>query len=198
VESFFSQLSPLMPGVQSIVMRNARRLGPLFFLLAASSPTIASMLRTTVAMTRLEGSAADNVLPSEVHAVINLRLLQPWTVETATGFIRKAINDERVKISVHGLGTGPVAARADYIKSGWPEIRTALAEAWPGVPMLPFIMVATTDSRHYKDMAGGIFRFSPHRLTPEELRGIHGHDERISEENLQRGLKFYTTLLGAL
>jgi len=198
VESFFTQISPFMPGIQGFVMRHARALGPLFFLAAASNPSIASMVKTTVAMTQLRGSAADNVLPSEAQAVINLRLLQPWTVETAADFIRKAINDKRVNVKVHGLGSGSVAARQGFQSPGWKQIEAALAESWPGIPLLPFIMVATTDSRHYKELAEGIFRFSPHKLNPKDLSGVHGHDERISEENLKRGLQFYTKLLGAL
>ncbi|MCL2128271.1 MAG: M20/M25/M40 family metallo-hydrolase, partial [Treponema sp.] len=79
VEMFFRQIAPFMPGIQGFVMRHARALGPLFFKLAAGSSTVESLLRTTVAMTQLEGSAADNVMPSEARAVINLRLLWPWT-----------------------------------------------------------------------------------------------------------------------
>jgi carboxypeptidase PM20D1 len=197
VETFFRQVSPLMPGIQGFIMRHARALGPLFFK-AASSPTTAAMLRTTVAMTQLEGSAAENVLPSEVRAVINLRLLQPWNVETATDFIRRAINDKRVRVSIHGMGTNPVAASRGYLRSGWSEIKAALAEAWPGIPLLPFIMVATTDSRHYEEFTDSIFRFSPHKLDPKELGGVHGHDERISEENLLKGLTFYSKLFESL
>jgi len=187
-----------MPGIQGFVMRHARAFGPLFFRVAGSSPSVAAMLHTTVALTQLEGSAADNVLPSEVRAIINLRLLQPWTIETATAFIKKTINDERVRIKTYNLGTGPVPAKGNYERSGWQEIREALNDAWPGIPMLPFIMVATTDSRHYNELAQGIFRFSPHKMTPEDLDGIHGHDERISEENLRRGLTFYSKLIEAL
>jgi carboxypeptidase PM20D1 len=198
VETFFKQISPLIPGIQGFVMRHARAFGPMFFKLAASSPTTAAMLRTTIAMTQLEGSAADNVLPSEARAVINLRLLQPWTIKTATDFIKKAINDKRVRVSVCGLATNPVTASRDYQRSGWSEMKTALAEAWPGIPLLPFIMVAATDSRHYKEITDIIFRFSPHKLNPKEWAGVHGHDERISEENLQKGLTFYSKLLESL
>ena len=198
VETFFKQVSPLMPGVQGFVMRHARALGPLFFKVAASSPSVESMLRTTIAMTQLEGSAADNVLPSQVNAIINLRLLQPWTVEAATDFIVKAINDKRVQVSIYGLATNPVAESRDYQQCGWPEIQAAMKEAWPGIPVLPFIMIATTDSRHYQNLTNGIFRFSPYKLDPAELSGVHGHDERISVENLRRGLVFYTTLLRSL
>jgi carboxypeptidase PM20D1 len=198
VEIFFKQIAPLIPGIQGFVMRHARALGHLFFMVAATTPTIASMLRTTTAITQLEGSAADNVLPSEVRAVINLRLLWPWTVETATAFIKKTINDRRVQVAVHGLGSNPVPASGEYRRKGWQELQAAMAEAWPGVTLLPFIMVATTDSRHYQKLSDCIFRFSPHKLDPKELSGIHGHDERISTENLRQGLVFYSQLLRSL
>ncbi|MDR1899351.1 MAG: M20/M25/M40 family metallo-hydrolase, partial [Treponema sp.] len=107
-EQFFTQLSSLASGPRSFFMGHARALGPLFLRALSSNPDIASMLHTTVAMTQLEGSAADNVMPSEVRAVINLRLLRPWTVEKAVNFIKKAIGDERVEVTIHGLGTNPV------------------------------------------------------------------------------------------
>jgi carboxypeptidase PM20D1 len=198
VEMFFGQAASLVSGIRGFVMRHARALGPLFFKAAATSATTASMLRTTVAMTKLEGSAADNVMPSEVRAVINLRLLWPWTVEMAVDFIKKAINDERVKVSIHGMGTNPVPAGSGFRHNGWPEIQAAMEKTWPGIPLLPFIMVATTDSRHYQNMSGNIFRMSPYKLNNKELSGVHGHDERISIENLQAGLVFYTELLRLL
>ena len=202
VEMFFRQAAPLLPGVQGFVMRHARTLsivlGHLFFKAAATNPTTEAMLRTTVAMTMLEGSAADNVMPSQVRAVINLRLLPPWTVETATAFIKKAVNDGRVRISSYGLGTDPVPASGEYLRDGWPQIKAALAEARPGVPILPFVMAAATDSRHYQKLSNRIFRFSPQKLDSKELSGVHGRDERISVENLLRVLVFYSALLRSL
>ena len=206
VEIFFTLASPMMPRFQGLVMRHARAFGPLFFKMAAVNPASEAMLRTTVAMTQLEGSAADNVMPSQVRAVVNLRLLWPMTVEAAVAYVRKAIGDERVRVSVHGLGTGPVAAGGEFRRGakkrkfprGWTEIQGAMEEAWPGIPLLPFIMVATTDSRHYQQMTDNIFRFSPYKLDPKELGGIHGHDERISAENLNRGLAFYSGILKSL
>jgi carboxypeptidase PM20D1 len=197
-ETFFKQIAHYLPGVKGFVMRHTRLLGSLFFRAVSSSPTITAMLHTTVAMTQLSGSSADNVLPSEVSAIINLRLLEPWTVETAAEFIRKAVNDKRVKVSVHGMATDPVAPNENYRRLGWEEIKSAVEEAWPGIPLVPFIMVATTDSRFYQKLTDNIFRFSPHKLNPKELNTVHGHDERISEENLNRGFVFYAKLLKSL
>jgi carboxypeptidase PM20D1 len=200
-EQFFTRLSGFASGPQAFFMRHARALGPLFFRALAGQPDTAALLHTTVAMTQLAGSAADNVMPSEVRAVINLRLLQPWTVERAVEFIKKSIRDERVRVEVHGMGTNPVPANPEHTRRsgpGWKEMTAALEAAWPGIPPLVFIMVATTDSRHYHHLSGGIFRFNPHRLTPDELGRMHGHDERISVDNLNRGLAFYTSLFRQL
>ena len=206
VETFFALASVMMPGIRGFVMRHVRAFGPLFFKLAAVNPATEAMLRTTVAMTQLEGSAADNVMPSQVRAVINLRLLWPQTVESAVAFVKKVIGDERVRVSAHGLGTDPVAASGEFRRGGkkrtfpkgWAEIQGAMEKAWPCIPLLPFIMVATTDSRHYQKMTDSIFRFSPYKLDLKESGGIHGHDERISVENLNRGLAFYSGLLSSL
>jgi carboxypeptidase PM20D1 len=198
VETCFSKLAPLMPGVQGFVMRNARLLGKLFFKLAATTPAMESLLKTTVAMTQLSGSPADNVMPSEVRAVINMRLLHPWTVEKATKYIEKIINDKRVTLSPYEPGTDPVPASDEYLKYGWQEIQTAIKEVWQDVVILPFIMVAGTDSRHYQKLAKSIFRFNPQKLDEEELNRIHGHDERISVENLNNELAFYSHLMRLL
>ena len=59
-------------------------------------------------------------------------------------------------------------------------------------------MTATTDSRHYRDLAGGIFRFSPFKLSPADSGGVHGHDERLSLDNFFRAISFYTALFESL
>jgi carboxypeptidase PM20D1 len=200
-ESFFTHLAPYAPPVQAFFMKRAKLLGLLFFKAVSGSPDIASMLQTTVAMTQLEGSAADNVLPSEVRAVLNLRLLPPWTVKTAMARIKAVINDKRVEVRIFGLGTEPVPANPEHAKlggPGWAEMESAVKAVFPGIPLLPFLMTATTDSRHFQHLAGGIFRFNPVQLTAKELALIHGHDERISIANLQKGAAFYTNLFGSL
>jgi carboxypeptidase PM20D1 len=200
-ERFFTGLADLAPKRLAPFLRHARLLGPLFFRIAAATAELVPLIRPTVAITQLEGSAADNVLPSVVRAVINIRLPPPWTVEEAREFIKKAVRDERVEITVHGSATNPVPANPDHTRRtgpGWAELERAVGSVYPGAPVLPFIMTAATDSRHYRDLAGGIFRFSPLRLPPAEIALMHGHDERVSIENLHRLVRFYTTLLGSL
>jgi carboxypeptidase PM20D1 len=160
-----------------------------------------AMLHTTVAITQLSGSTADNVMPSHVRAVINLRLLAPWTVDGAAGYIRRVVGDPEVKISILGFASGPVGAHPEHGRMrgpGWAEITGAAAAIFPDAAPIPFIMTACTDSRHYQGLAEGIFRFNPMRLSPEDLSAIHGHDERISLENFFLAIRFYGALFGTL
>ncbi len=203
VEGFFRSLSGLVTGIQKPVLRNARALGPLFFPLSASSDATRALLRTTLAMTQLEGSRASNVMPRRVSATLNLRLLSPWTIEKALDFSRRVIADDRVALRVKPgsfandpIPCSPACARGE--SEGWDDIRAAIGVAFPDAAILPFLNTATTDSRHYASLCDAIYRFAPMRLTPGELSRIHSEDERISLENIAAGLVFYNTLMGRL
>ncbi|MDR1637136.1 MAG: M20/M25/M40 family metallo-hydrolase [Treponema sp.] len=201
VESFYSRLSLLASGVPALTMGHPRLLGPLFFSLFATGPQAEAMFRTTLAMTQLAGSSADNVMPSEVRAVINLRLLRPRTVDGAIEFVKRAIGDERVSVKIYGMGNDPVPPNPEHTRlsgPGWKEMESAVNRVFPDAEVLPFIMTATTDSRHYRDLAGGIFRFSPFKLSPADSGGVHGHDERLSLDNFFRAISFYTALFESL
>jgi carboxypeptidase PM20D1 len=201
VEAFFKKIGALSSGATGFFLLHAKVFAPLLFLVMKKNATMASLLHTTLAMTQLEGSKADNIMPSEVKAVFNLRLLDPWTVESAMDHLKKAIHDERVKLRISNLSTNPVPANPKHAQEdgpGYAIVKNAIEKAFPDVPVLPFLMVATTDSRHYKEISDGIFRFGPQMLAPEELARVHGHDERVSIDNLNNAYRFYSLLLGAL
>jgi carboxypeptidase PM20D1 len=183
-------MSALAPLIAPVLAFNFRK-----------DPQILALLCTTVAMTQLEGSAADNVMPSRVRAVINLRLLAPWTVDDTINYISWTIGDERVKIRTLGSASPPVPARGGHERAegpGWKEMARAASVVFPDAVPIPFVMTAATDSRHYQHLAGGIFRFSPMRLSPHDMSSVHGHDERISLENFFLAINFYTALLELL
>ncbi len=203
VESFFKSLADFYRPPVSWIMKGARGLGPLFFTLAATSAETKALLRTTVAMTQLRGSAADNILPSEAQAILNLRLLSPWTVDSAVAYVKKVIHDPRVSVAVSPLRTAndPVGSRADVAGGkgpGWQEITSAISTVFSDATALPFLVTATTDSRHYAELCDAVYRFGPLVLDSQELARIHGHDERISLENLEAGIRWYTELLRTL
>ncbi|MDR2745884.1 MAG: M20/M25/M40 family metallo-hydrolase [Treponema sp.] len=213
VASFFSRLLELKsrsspghknggrPARAAILGALGPLISPILAFVFRGNSQILAMLRTTMAITQLSGSAADNVMPSRVRAVINLRLLAPWTVDEAVNYVRRVVGDKGVKVSVLGFASGPVGAHPEHGRMkgpGWEEMAKAAAKIFPDAALIPFIMTASTDSRHYQALAEGIFRFSPMRLSPEDMSSIHGHDERISLENFFLAIRFYAALFELL
>ena len=59
-----------------------------------------AMMRTTVAVTRMEGSRAYNVLPPKASMGINIRLMEGDTIASAIAYLKKVIKNDKIDIRV--------------------------------------------------------------------------------------------------
>ena len=57
-------------------------------------------------------------------------------------------------------------------------------------------MLARTDSRYFCEISDVVLRFSAMEMSSEDRKGIHGHDERISEKQLFQVIEFYQRMIG--
>jgi len=152
-----------------------------------------ALMRTTVAFTQMQGSAAPNVIPTQASIVSNMRLNPEDTVDLAVEYIRKTINDDSVKLKVlHG--TNPSRISETYCDA-WYKVANAVEGTWQGSIVSPYLMVQCSDSRHYGRISDKVYRFSAMDLTTEERRSIHGNNERIRVEVIARAVEFYIRLM---
>ena len=166
---------------------------PLLVRQLAATPAGAAMLHTTIAPTMLRGSPKENVLPQDAAAWINYRIAPGTTSAEVIARARHATDGLDVQIDwTRPPYEAPPVSSATSRGYG---IIASLAADGGRTPVAPGLVTATTDSRAFAGIAEDIYRFQPIVASIREFEMIHGTDEHLTLENLQRLTDFYSRLI---
>jgi carboxypeptidase PM20D1 len=188
-------LGPEMPWARRVALANRWLSGGLVARQFAAKPSLNALIRTTMAATVVRGGEKENVLPKNAEALVNVRLLPGDTSESALRRIKAEVrklgfDEKSFTCSLKTAQSEP--SRVSPIDSdGFRTLHRTIAEVYPGAVVAPGLSMVATDSRYYAPIASDIYRFLPLRLTNDDLKRIHGVDERI-------GIKTYEELIGFL
>ena len=156
----------------------------------------AAMVRTTVAPTMLSGGTADNVLPSQASATVNLRIALGQTVASTVKRLHKRINDPLISIEVVSGSEPSPESSAD--NEQFAAIAAAVGVSHPDAIAVPYIVFAATDSRHFHTFSPATYRFAPLLMSSAQRATIHGVDEFVEIAELERGEQFHRALIAGL
>ena len=152
-----------------------------------------ALVRTTVAFTQMSGSKAPNVIPPSVSMVSNIRLNPEDSVSSATEYIKNVIGDDAIELKITSSMEPSPISRTDCV--GWQRVASAVANTWKGCLVSPYLMVQCSDSRHYGEISDRVYRFSAMDLTAEERHTIHGNNERIRLDTIEKAVEFYIRVM---
>lgn len=175
------------------LLANRRLLRPLYYRwLRKNGGMLEAAARTTFALTQAGGSQASNVLPTEAYMTANLRLMYGWTPETVRNRLERIIGDAKVDVTVVS-GTAPQPD--SQLGEPYEKLKTAIEATWPETVVSPYLMVACTDARHWREICDHVYRFSAKYVTGEEKATVHGNNERIRIENTENAVRFFIRLM---
>lgn len=153
-----------------------------------------ALVRTTVAFTQMNGSAAPNVLPPNAWVGANLRVMCGETVAQARDRLQQLCGDERIEVEVlpGAMDPSPISA---VDGEPWQRLSAAIREVWTGTVVSPYLMLACSDSRHYGRISDHVYRFSAMALSKEERGLIHGNDERVPVSTYLKTVTFFQRVI---
>lgn len=197
VRQMLARLADRTPGVARHLLR-LLSVSPILTarVFAALGGEAAALVRTTVAPTMQAGGTAANVLPSQASATINLRIALGETTQQTVLRLRRRIRDPLVRVEV--LEASEPSPESPTDGAPFALLAEALQVSHPGIPAVPYVMMAATDSRHFHRFAPAVYRFAPLDMSNAQRASIHGVDERVEIAALERGERFHRALLERL
>ncbi len=160
--------------------------------LQLDEPWRAALLSNTCSLTTLQGSEKINVVPPQAVLELDCRLLPGQDPDEFIADLKTIINDDQIEITKL---LGFTAAVSDTNTPLYGAIQHSVELTFENAVLIPSVAAGFTDSHFFRDLDIVSYGFAPFLFMPGERTGIHGNNERISIENLERGVKVLTDLL---
>jgi acetylornithine deacetylase/succinyl-diaminopimelate desuccinylase-like protein len=149
-----------------------------------ANPQYNAMVRNTMTPTILKAGQKINVIPSEAEAAFDCRLLPDTSGEAFFAQLREVIKDDEIEIvRLPEFESNPLPPSPRDTEL-YQAIEKVARRKDPGSIVTPFLITGATDSRFFRQIGVPCYDFSPFRLRQEDAKFVHGHNERISIENL--------------
>jgi acetylornithine deacetylase/succinyl-diaminopimelate desuccinylase-like protein len=158
----------------------------------AGGSRIQHMLRNTFSPTMVHAGLGQNVIPPVCEAHVDCRTVPGVTSDQLLAEIAAIIGDPEVELELVKSSTGTESPADSEL---FAALRDAVHSERRDAIVVPFLTAGGTDCKHFRPKGIVCYGNIPFELDDKEAEGIHGVDERLSLENLERGLRIlYRTI----
>ena len=158
-------------------------------------PQISAMLRNTISLNMLKSGDRVNVIPSYAEALIDTRLLPGQNLQEWLHLIKSHLADDQIQIETV---LGNEGNASDMYTESYNVIEKALLDHYPNAVVAPYLMTGTTDSRYFREKNMPAYGLCPLEVPMDDMKSIHGIDEKLSIDSLIKGTEVYTDIIRRL
>ena len=196
VKDFFRAVAPHTSFPMNMILSRPGLFGFLLKKVLLAGPDSASLAHTTAAITFVRSGLQENVLPEDAEALLNVRVLPGESINRVLDRIRSSmkVKEASAEIWESWKPNEPITGYSPKAE-GYNLVSGIVRELVPEAVPVPNLISVSTDSRHYSGIAAEIIRFVPIIQNRDDLKGIHGRDEKISLENYGLCFSFYRKLI---
>jgi acetylornithine deacetylase/succinyl-diaminopimelate desuccinylase-like protein len=153
-------------------------------------PAYYSMLRTSLVPTIIKGGFRANVIPAEAEARFDVRALPDENMAALKAELARLIDDPAVSIvDAENANQRPSTPPSGLETEGFHALEHAQRKVFPGVLTIPIMQVGATDSAQLR--AKGVQAYDIGTvMSADDLKRIHGNDERIQIAGFGKFLQF--------
>ncbi len=194
--TMFEHIAPEMGFAARMAFANLWLTSPLVKRMLLGNGQSAAMLRTTTAVTMIDGGVKDNVLPISARAVVNFRIIPGETRESVTERVKEIMDDDRVQVRPVAAGQDPSpvsSVESDEFKLITRTIRQIVPDE--DLVIAPYLVMGGTDAKYYSGKSENVFRFLAARLGEGDVERVHGTNERMSVESFAASVTFFMQLI---
>lgn len=192
VEAMLKELAAHGSFPLRIVFGNMWLFRPIVLKIMKGSSETAAMVRTTYALTELEGSKAANVIPKQAKAAVNVRVDPNESTQVAMDRLKAFFDNETEFTFENTIEPSPIASFEDEC---FAYIRRIIHSVYPSAGIAPYIQSSCSDARHMHRVCPRTYRFAGFVFRGDQRARIHGQDENLDVESYKQGIGFYTQLI---
>lgn len=153
-----------------------------------------NMLRSTIAITMIEGSTKTNVISPRATAELDCRLLPGVDADLFIATLRDVIDDPGIEIETILRFDTSESPRDTAL---WRAIEEAVRRRDPDGIVIPSVLAGFTDSHYFRERGIVAYGWSPVVMGPDD-GPAHGVDERLSIEAVRQAPRLLYEVLELL
>jgi acetylornithine deacetylase/succinyl-diaminopimelate desuccinylase-like protein len=160
----------------------------------ALSPGYRSLLRDTIAFTRISGGSSVNSIPAQASCDVDIRLLPDEAPGAMLARVREAVGKlAEVEVILEGRQVGETPADTYLFRTLASEMR----KGEPGSAVAPTVGAGTSDSRFFRERGIVAYGIAPFKVNYYDADTVHGPDERIRERFFMEGTRLMRRIVAS-